>query len=190
VFDGVVQGPTVDLNQQVNADDLNDAGTKWEYIVGTFAVTGRSLTVQLTNDANSFVQAEVSKKRWLFSTATNSKRVRGHRNHRLRGVVKHDRHVSNAGRESHGLLCLEECTADRLRRTGRRTFAFDKSHLKETPSTLRSSKNPQTAGVSVQSQQGLEHHENAAPEGNPAAVLRSQDDRQSTPFGLFAEPAA
>ena len=57
VLDGAVELGTFDLNQQIAPNDRTEAGTVWEDL-GTFTVTGSSLVVELTNDANGYVIAD------------------------------------------------------------------------------------------------------------------------------------
>ena len=61
VFDGTTATGkllgTTRLNQQVNPNDFSNSGVAWED-VGVFAMSGTTLTVRLTNQANQFVIAD------------------------------------------------------------------------------------------------------------------------------------
>ena len=57
VSDGAVPLSTVDVNQQLASNDRNDAGTDWKDL-GIFTITGNTLVVQLSNDADGYVLAD------------------------------------------------------------------------------------------------------------------------------------
>ncbi|MFY9255342.1 MAG: hypothetical protein WAO83_17960, partial [Fuerstiella sp.] len=57
IYDGDTIVGQRDINQKVAPNDFNDDGTAWEDIA-TVTITGTTLTVKLTNDANSFVVAD------------------------------------------------------------------------------------------------------------------------------------
>jgi len=57
VLDGATVVNTVQLNQELAPNDYTDAGVSWENI-GTFNITGNTLTVQLSDDANDFAIAD------------------------------------------------------------------------------------------------------------------------------------
>ena len=55
---GVTGGPTtVPINQKVVPDDLTWNGAAWEHL-GTFQITGGTLTMRLTDNANGYVYAD------------------------------------------------------------------------------------------------------------------------------------
>ncbi len=58
VFDGVTNRGTVRLNQELAPNDRVDAGGNWEDLGGTWTITGNTLVVKLTNDANEYVIAD------------------------------------------------------------------------------------------------------------------------------------
>ena len=57
VLDGSTPLGTVDVNQKLVPDDFTDQGVGWE-ILGTFDITGTTLVVELSDDANAFVIAD------------------------------------------------------------------------------------------------------------------------------------
>ncbi len=57
VFDNSTPLETVDVNQESAPSDFSDEGVNWENL-GTFTITGNTLTVQLSNAANEFVIAD------------------------------------------------------------------------------------------------------------------------------------
>ncbi|MGB4739435.1 MAG: hypothetical protein WBH50_14655, partial [Fuerstiella sp.] len=57
IYDGDTIVGQRDINQKVAPNDFNEGGTPWEEIT-TVTITGTTLTVKLTNDANSFVVAD------------------------------------------------------------------------------------------------------------------------------------
>ena len=58
IFVGSVPVVSIDVNQQLAPDDFTDDGSSWERLTTSLAVTGTSVTVELTNDADSFVIAD------------------------------------------------------------------------------------------------------------------------------------
>lgn len=52
-----VDGATVEVDQREVPDDLEDSGTTWEKL-GTFHVSGNTLVVRLSNDADGYVIAD------------------------------------------------------------------------------------------------------------------------------------
>jgi hypothetical protein len=69
VFDGPTLLAAVDVNQELPPDDLTDAGAFWEDL-GAFQISGNSLVVQLTNDANEYVIADAVRVQQLVDTLT------------------------------------------------------------------------------------------------------------------------
>ena len=57
VIDGDTALETVTVNQELTPGDLNDKGAGWE-ILGTYIVTGDTLTVELSDVANQYVIAD------------------------------------------------------------------------------------------------------------------------------------
>jgi subtilisin family serine protease len=57
IFDGAVLEQTVFVNQRSAPNDVFSAGVWWE-LLGTYAITNGSLTVELTNGANGYVVAD------------------------------------------------------------------------------------------------------------------------------------
>ncbi|MCA9078759.1 MAG: hypothetical protein KDA93_27290 [Planctomycetaceae bacterium] len=61
LFDGAMLRSTVPVNQQIapsGSPDLTDLGESWQDLVGTFFLTGETLVVKLSNDANGYVMAD------------------------------------------------------------------------------------------------------------------------------------
>ena len=58
VLDGATPLATVDLNQELAPNDLSDAGSNWEDVGAAHNVTGSTLVVQLSDDANQYVIAD------------------------------------------------------------------------------------------------------------------------------------
>lgn len=62
VYNGTTGGPslgTFTINQQIAANDLSSAGVNWEDVgLGYFTITGSTLTVRLTDNANGIVIAD------------------------------------------------------------------------------------------------------------------------------------
>jgi hypothetical protein len=57
ILNGATPLGTVDMNQQSAPDDFTDAGATWETI-GTYTITGTTLVVQLSDDADGLVIAD------------------------------------------------------------------------------------------------------------------------------------
>ena len=57
MLDGTTSEGTVDVNQRLAPDDLEWDGVWWESL-GTFVIDTGTLTVRLTDDANSYVIAD------------------------------------------------------------------------------------------------------------------------------------
>ncbi|MCA9076192.1 MAG: FG-GAP repeat protein [Planctomycetaceae bacterium] len=57
IFNGDAPLTTVDINQQQAPNDFTDAGSSWEDLT-TVMVTGDTLVVRLSNDANGYVMAD------------------------------------------------------------------------------------------------------------------------------------
>lgn len=57
VLDGATALSTIDVNQDIAPNDFTDAGSSWETL-GTFAITGGTLVVQLSDDASGIVIAD------------------------------------------------------------------------------------------------------------------------------------
>ena len=57
ILDGAVELAVMDVNQQSAPDDFSDAGASWENL-GVYQVTGDTLVVELSDDANSYVIAD------------------------------------------------------------------------------------------------------------------------------------
>ncbi len=57
VFNGDINLGTVDINQELAPNDFNEKGTNWEDL-GEFRITGDTVRVRLTDDANEFVIAK------------------------------------------------------------------------------------------------------------------------------------
>ena len=57
ILDGSTPLATIDIDQNLAPDDLTDAGASWE-ILGTVSITGSTLNVELSGDANGFVVAD------------------------------------------------------------------------------------------------------------------------------------
>ncbi len=61
VYNGTSMDPliqTVDIDQQAAPNDFTANGSFWEELPGVFTITGSTLTVQLTDDANGYVIAD------------------------------------------------------------------------------------------------------------------------------------
>ena len=58
VLDGATSLLAVRISQEQPPDDFNESGAAWEYLGGVLSVTGSTLVVQLSNDANEFVIAD------------------------------------------------------------------------------------------------------------------------------------
>ena len=58
VFDGATSRGTVLINQELAPNDRVDAGVPWEDLGSSFSITGTTLVVQLTNNANEYVMAD------------------------------------------------------------------------------------------------------------------------------------
>jgi hypothetical protein len=58
VYDGVTNRGTVRLNQELAPNDRVDAGTNWQDLGSSFSITGTTLVVKLTNNANEYVIAD------------------------------------------------------------------------------------------------------------------------------------
>ncbi len=65
VYDGATLLATVPCNQQLPPSDFTEGGVGWK-VLGTFAITGNTLTVTLTNAANQYVVADAIR---IVSTA-------------------------------------------------------------------------------------------------------------------------
>jgi subtilisin family serine protease len=57
VYDGATALSTVQINQELAPDDLIEQGTAWEDL-GTFTISGSTLVVRLTNNADEYVIAD------------------------------------------------------------------------------------------------------------------------------------
>jgi hypothetical protein len=57
VLDGAAPLNTVNINQELPPDDFNDLGSAWEDL-GLFTITGNTLVVELSDEANEFVIAD------------------------------------------------------------------------------------------------------------------------------------
>ncbi|MCA9074874.1 MAG: FG-GAP repeat protein [Planctomycetaceae bacterium] len=57
ILDGATSLTTIDANQQQAPDDLTEGGIDWEDLT-TVLITGDTLVVQLSNDANNYVMAD------------------------------------------------------------------------------------------------------------------------------------
>ena len=57
IFDGATSLTTIDVNQQQAPDDFTEGGINWEDLT-TVLITGDTLVVQLSNDANNYVMAD------------------------------------------------------------------------------------------------------------------------------------
>ena len=58
VLDGTTPLGTIRLNQEVAANDFQDAGAAWEDLGSAFAVLGTTLVVQVSDAANEYVEAD------------------------------------------------------------------------------------------------------------------------------------
>ncbi|WP_339754852.1 choice-of-anchor D domain-containing protein, partial [uncultured Marinobacter sp.] len=58
IYNGATPLATVLVNQQTSSDDFLDDGTLWEYIGSPVEITGNSLSVQLTDNADGIVYAD------------------------------------------------------------------------------------------------------------------------------------
>lgn len=61
IYNGTSADPliqTVDVNQQVAPNDFTESGSFWEELPGIITITGSTLTVRLTDDANGYVIAD------------------------------------------------------------------------------------------------------------------------------------
>ena len=58
LYAGSVPQATIDVNQELAPGDFTDDGTQWDTLFNSFAVSGTSLTVELTDDADQFVIAD------------------------------------------------------------------------------------------------------------------------------------
>ena len=58
VYNGVTSLGTVRLNQEMAPNDRTDAGVNWEDLGSGFIITGTTLVVKLTDDANEYVIAD------------------------------------------------------------------------------------------------------------------------------------
>jgi hypothetical protein len=58
IFDGTSALATVLVNQQLAPDGFIAAGATWQYLGGTYTISGTTLVVQLSNDANEYVIAD------------------------------------------------------------------------------------------------------------------------------------
>jgi hypothetical protein len=70
VLDGATALATIDLNQELPPNDFTEQGTAWENVGGTHLVSGSTLTVRLTNDANEFVIADAVRIKRLGSASS------------------------------------------------------------------------------------------------------------------------
>jgi hypothetical protein len=57
VLDGTTSLGTVRVNQQLAPSDFTDQGVGWK-VLGTYTVTGSTLVVQLSNDADGYLNAD------------------------------------------------------------------------------------------------------------------------------------
>ena len=57
VFDDAVPLVTIDVNQELTPNDFSAAGVLWQEL-GVYSITGSTLVVQLSNDANEYVIAD------------------------------------------------------------------------------------------------------------------------------------
>jgi len=57
ILDGAAELATVDVNQQNAPDDFSASGASWENL-GAFAITGDTLVIELSNDADGYVIAD------------------------------------------------------------------------------------------------------------------------------------
>ncbi len=58
IYDGGQRLATIPINQRVAPNDFADAGTNWEHLGGVHAITGTTLSVRLTDDANGNLNAD------------------------------------------------------------------------------------------------------------------------------------
>ncbi len=58
VSEGTTELGSFEVNQELAPDDFTDGGTTWEYLGGTYDITGSTVSVRLSDAANQYVIAD------------------------------------------------------------------------------------------------------------------------------------